>query len=882
MTPMMMQYHRIKKAHPDCLLFYRMGDFYELFFEDARQAAAALGIALTKRGQHQGEDIPMCGVPFHACESYLARLVKQGFRVAICEQLEDPAEAKKRGYKEVVARDVIRIVTPGTLTEDTLLEASSHSYLGVLVPQKGKDAALYGLALVDITTGDFFWDTLSESALLSALTRFNPGELVLPDTLLRDTKMGDALSFWRRACVGLPASRFDKANACLRLQDYFHLKALEALGSVGESAYAAAGTLLDYLHLTQKGTMPRLARPKRIFDAGTMRLDATTQRSLELTSTLAGTREGSLFQTLNRTLTPSGARHFAFHLCAPLTDLPALEARLERVDFFLSRDASWETLVSLLKACPDLERALSRLCLGRGSPRDLDHIRAVLEVSHQVGTLLEGLRPCPTDLEPSLFQEETELLLTLKTALGDTLPALARDGNFIAPGYHAELDHLKSLRDHGKDAILALQKTYQTELGISSLKIKHNQIMGYYVDVTPAHKGKLDDRFIHRQTLVSGLRYTTAELSALEETLVSAEGKALSLELSLYDALVEQVAKAADGLSALAKHLAFLDVSFALARLAREKGYTKPRLDTSRTLMITGGRHPVVEAFLDQKEGTPFTPNDCHLEEDAYAWLLTGPNMAGKSTFLRQNALIVLLAQMGSYVPAAHAHIGLVDGLFSRVGASDNLSQGRSTFMVEMVETAVILNEATDRSFVILDEVGRGTSTYDGLAIAWATLEHLHTLARCRTLFATHYHELTALEESLSHLSCHTMKVREWEDDIIFLHEVEAGRAARSYGIHVAELAGVPEGTTRRAKEVLGILEETGTPAPVPAPLKAVPAFTPQSLFTAPVPDTPAARFGAFMQEKLDDLSLEDLTPRAALDLLYEWKALAKKDQKAA
>lgn len=868
MTPMMMQYHRIKDAHPDCLLFYRMGDFYELFFDDAVKAAQVLGIALTKRGQHLGDEIPMCGVPFHACESYLARLVRAGFRVALCEQMEDPAAAKARGSKEVVARDVVRIVTPGTLTEDALLEARAHNYLGVVVPNK--EQSLFGLSVVDMTTGDFLTDQLDETNMLSALTRFDPSEIIVPESVFANPALTQALSTWRKACVSLPASRFNLPNAQRRLEEYFKVKTLDGLGQFSPLELGAAGTLLDYLYLTQKGSMPRLSRMKKIFGNEVMRLDATTQRNLELMTTLSGTKEGSVFNALDRTLTSAGARLFSFHLCAPLTHLDLLEKRLDRVDFFINHEKVRSDLRALLKGTPDLERALSRVCLGRGGPRDLAMLCQALSVAHQAGDILATTTRIPESLSPAFFQTAKDLLETLTKALAPTLPHLAREGNFIAPGYDAELDRLKALRDHGKETILELQKTYQNELGIASLKIKHNHVLGYYVDVTNTHKGKVDERFIHRQTLINAARYTTTQLAALEQELVGAQDKALDLELRLFEALLHAVHEKVDELARLARHLAALDVSLATATLGIEKNYTRPTLDHSKTLDIEGGRHPVVEAFLEKNRETTFVANNCVLTQDKSVWLLTGPNMAGKSTFLRQNALIVLLAQIGSYVPATRAHIGLVDALFSRVGASDNLAQGRSTFMVEMVETAAILNQATGKSFVILDEVGRGTSTYDGLSLAWATLEHLHTLTQCRTLFATHYHELTRLESTLSHLACHTMAVREWQDEVVFLHEIAPGCAQRSYGIHVARLAGVPDGVRVRAQEILDHLEDTSVQE----------VRTSSSPLTAPTQD----REKNSLVQKLEALCLEDLTPRQALDALYELKALTgqSKEKKAA
>lgn len=861
MTPMMTQYHQIKSAHPDCLLFYRMGDFYELFFEDALVAAKALDITLTKRGQNQGEDIPMCGVPFHAYETYLARLVRQGYRVAICEQMEDPAEAKKRGAKAVVKRDVVRLVTPGTLTEDALLDAKSHNFLCVLYASKNLQRI--ALAAVDISTGHFRTEEVSLTSLSATLTRLSPSELVLSEKMTQNPALFDLLGEWQKRLHPLPESRFDLDNAHRRLQEFYRVKSLESFGTFSDLEIIAAGALLDYLTLTQKGHAPNLLRPHKTHSTDFMRLDAATQRHLELTKTLRGERHGSLLSEIDATVTPSGARLLGEDLLTPLTTLSILEERLDRVDFFVQKEAARETLRRLLKTVPDIERALSRLNMNRGGPRDLGHILLALQGAWQLGEQMGLFNDLPPSLTPQSFLVMETLLKKLSSALKDTLPLLPREGDFIREGYLQALDDLRHTRDHGRQRLLELQATYQRELGIASLKIKHNNVLGYFVDVTHTHQHKVDERFIHRQTLVNSARFTTTHLSELEQELATASEKALRLELQIFEELTQETLAHFEDLLRLARHLARLDVTLSLSHIAQHHNFSRPHIDTSHVFKVSQGRHPVVEAFLKRQAGDPFMPNTCTLEAHQDMWVLTGPNMAGKSTFLRQNALIGILAQMGSYVPAASAHIGIIDALFSRVGASDDLARGQSTFMVEMVETAAILHQATERSFVILDEVGRGTATYDGLSLAWACLEHLHQVTRCRTLFATHYHELTSLEKTLPRLACHTMKVREWEGSVVFLHEVMAGIADRSYGIHVAQLAGMPPSVLKRAEEILKTLEHPSAP---PHPHV---AMTEEQASPTPPQNQNTKSLEAFLKK----LDLDHLTPHQALQELYTLKS---------
>jgi DNA mismatch repair protein MutS len=868
-TPAMTQYLAAKRAHPDCLLFYRMGDFYELFFDDAVKASQALDIALTKRGQHGGQDIPMCGVPAHAADAYLSKLIRQGFKVAVCEQMEDPSEAKKRGAKAVVRREVIRIVTPGTITEDTLLDARSHNYLAALAEAGGA----LGLAWLDVSTGDFFVQPAAAPDLGAALARLEPGELLLPDRLLQQPQLFELFGEWKSVLSPLPSARFDSENARRRLEALYGVKALDGFGAFSRAELAAAGSLVDYVELTQAGKLPRLEAPRRVARGAVLEIDGATRRNLELMRSLSGDRRGSLLATIDRTLTGAGARLLSARLSAPLTDPAAIARRQDVIAFFVADERLRQTLRARLKRVPDIERALSRLTLGRGGPRDLAAIRDALAESAQLRTLLEQppqLTPLPAGLDAIRrdLGHHAELVGRLARALAADLPLLARDGGFIAPSYSPELDELRTLRDASRRLIVDLEGRYRADTGISSLKIRHNNVLGYYVETTSIHVDKLlkDNAFIHRQTMASAMRFTTVALGDLEQRIATAADKALAIELAMFDDLVGEVTARAESLALAAQALAALDVATALADLAVTERWCRPLIDDSRAFDVRQGRHPVVEAALARSHESAFVPNDCELSDAQRLWLVTGPNMAGKSTFLRQNALILLLAQMGSFVPAAAAHIGIVDRLFSRVGAADDLARGRSTFMVEMVETAAILNQATNRSLVILDEIGRGTATFDGLSIAWATLEHLHEIVSCRALFATHYHELTSLTAKLPALSSHCMRVKEWQNEVVFLHEVAAGAADRSYGIHVARLAGLPATAVARAEEVLKILEQGEQAGALARLADDLPLFA----ATARQAMAPATKAASAVEEALAKINPDELSPKEALELLYE------------
>ncbi|CUH64964.1 DNA mismatch repair protein MutS [Thalassovita gelatinovora] len=869
----MAQYLEIKDAHKDALLFYRMGDFYEMFFDDAVAASEALDIALTKRGKHAGEDIPMCGVPVHSAEGYLLTLIRKGFRVGVCEQMEDPAEAKKRGSKSVVRREVVRLVTPGTLTEESLLEARRHNFLCAYALVRDEAA----LAWVDISTGEFHAMLVPPVRLGPELARLMPSEVVVSETQEHD--LAEIVSESGAALTPLSRSAFDSASAEKRLCALFEVSSLDAFGQFSRAEVSAMGAVVEYLEITQKGKLPLLRKPQREAQARVMQIDAATRRNLELTRAMTGTRAGSLLAAIDHTVTAAGARLLERRLSSPSRILSAIHERLDAVDFAVKQGRICSSLRDDLRKVPDLDRALSRLGLDRGGPRDLTAIRNGLEQAGQISDRLAAL-----DLPPLLTQSakalvgHDELLDLLDQALVAEPPLLARDGGFIAPGYDDELDEMRQLRDEGRGVIAKMQAQYSQETGISALKIKHNNVLGYFVEVTATHADKmlsepLSDTFKHRQTTANQVRFTTIPLSEMETKILNAGGRALEIEKRLFESLRHAILSRADQIGAASHALAEIDLSTSLADLARAEDWIRPNVDDSRRLHIEAGRHPVVEQALKKQGGAPFIANDCELadgSDGADIWLLTGPNMAGKSTFLRQNALIALLAQMGSYVPAKKAEIGLVSQLFSRVGASDDLARGRSTFMVEMVETAAILNQSDDRALVILDEIGRGTATYDGLSIAWATLEHLHDVNKCRALFATHYHEMTNLAGKLPGVENATVAVKEFEGDVIFLHEVRKGAADRSYGVQVAKLAGLPDAVVARARVVLDALEkgerEGGKKQAV---IDDLPLFA-----AAPAP-TPAPEIGPNpLEQRLESIIPDELSPREALNLIYELKAL--------
>ena len=883
-TPMMEQFLKLKENHREYLLFYRMGDFYELFFDDAVKASAALDITLTKRGKHMDEDIPMCGVPVHAAENYLSRLIGKGFKVAVCEQMEAPEEAKKRGNKSVVKRDVVRLVTPGTITEENLLDARAHNYLAALSLAKGK----YALSWLDITTGDFYVSAVEAANLDAELARLQAGEMIASFTVLDKGELVVVLDDWQHIISPVENSLFDSARSSASLKDLYGVGITDTFG---RAELAACGALIEYLTETQKGKLPKLKVPKLVGEDAVMMIDSATRRNLELNRTLAGEKKGSLLSTIDKTITGAGGRLLGSYLSAPLTDPVRVNKRLDLVTYFLNAEALRIQLRGLLKSCPDIERAMSRLSVGRGGPRDLAAVGQWLDQAFKIKEIIESnIENSRDDLTGKIddlkaiinhFGNHSDIVDEFRRALLPDTPMIIRDGNFIAKGYHAPLDEFQMLKSESKRLIAALEGRYRDKTGINGLKIKYNNVLGYFIEVTALHADKLmtaplNEEFIHRQTLASAVRFNSQELAELAGKIGQAADRALTLEHELFEKLVVMVLKEWETIITASTALARLDVGGSLAELAVENNYTRPIVDESLAFEITGGRHPVVEASLKQNVQSKFVANDCDLGVDNRLWLITGPNMAGKSTFLRQNALIAILAQMGSFVPAHTAHIGIVDRLFSRVGASDDLARGRSTFMVEMVETAAILNQSSERSLVILDEIGRGTATYDGLSIAWAAVEHLHEVNKARGLFATHYHEMTALSDKLKQLALYYMKVKEWDGEVIFLHEVAAGSADRSYGIQVAKLAGLPAVVVERATQVLHSLEQGGEDGQGVAQGQKMEALSNElPLFSSVqekvrMPNAEPSK----VDKEMDKINPDELSPKDALELIYHLKGL--------
>src|SRR5438876_5801378 len=881
-TPMMEQYLEIKAANPGLLLFYRMGDFYELFFEDAAIASRALGVRLTKRGKHQGMDIPMCGVPVERSDDYLHRLIALGHRVAVCEQMEDPAAARARGNKSVVRRDVVRLVTPGTLTEDTLLDARTNNYLLAIARARGSSGGdRIGLAWIDISTAEFMVTECATSELTATLSRINPNEAIVTDALYGDAELGPLL---RELPAVTPLTRdvFDGSTAERRLCDYFAVATTDGLAAMSRLEATAAAAAVTYIDRTQVGKRPPLSPPSREAVGTTMAIDPATRANLELTRTLAGERRGSLLDAIDCTVTPAGSRLLAQRLAAPLTDSAQIAQRLDAVSAFVADSATRDDIRSMLKGAPDMSRALARLSVGRGGPRDLASLRDGILAADQALARLAQLDAPPAEIAAvmeALRRPSRDLAREFERALAEQLPLIKRDGGFIHEGYEPALDESRNLRDASRLVVAAMQARYADATSIKGLKIRHNNVLGYFVEVTAQHCDKLmapplNATFIHRQTLAGQVRFTTSELGEIEAKIANAGDRALGLELEIFEKLSAMALAASDDLRGAAHAFAMLDVATALAKLAVDDHYVRPEVDHSLGFAVEGGRHPVVEQAL-KRDGQPFIANSCDLspgpsQKSGQLWLITGPNMAGKSTFLRQNALIALLAQIGSFVPAARARIGIVDRLFSRVGAADDLARGRSTFMVEMVETAVILNQASERSLVILDEIGRGTATFDGLSIAWAAIEHLHESNRCRALFATHYHELTALSAKLPRMFNATVRVKEWQGDVVFLHEVLPGSADRSYGIQVAKLAGLPPPVIARAKSVLAKLEAQDRGQTARALADDLPLFAvPSRAAAEAAPQSEAEQ----LMDAVKALHPDEMSPREALEALYALKA---------
>ncbi|MCE4150198.1 MULTISPECIES: DNA mismatch repair protein MutS [Wolbachia] len=823
-TPVMEQYLNLKAQYKDHLLFYRLGDFYELFFDDAIKAAKLLNIVLTKRGNSCGQEIPMCGVPAHSSESYLHKLIDLGFKVAICDQLETADEAKKRGYKSIVKRDVVRVVTPGTIIEDSLLEDKSNNYLASIVEQNDE----YAISWLELSTGKFFHTLTSLKALDSDLLRISPRELLISEKFTEDEKIRSILKNYKISITQHAQSFFEYSKSHRTLCEFYKIRELGSIGNFSKVEIMACGALLEYVRVTQRGSIPRLEFPKTYKQQNFMLIDTSARRNLELFSTQFGEKKGSLISVIDHTVTASGGRLLKQMLASPLACSKAINLRLSTAQFFVNNHDSRRKIREILSNIPDIERSLSRLILGRGSPKDMNLLKIGLGKTLELSEFLckiesgeNGSLPqqyvIQTEIQPAsragitVKSDESELSTIhkslgnhkdlfelLNSAILDNNLSSVKEGGFIHSKYNSELSELSYILNNSNKLVTKLRESYRDLTGIAALKILHNNILGYYVEVSANHK-ITSDIFIHRQSLANSMRYTTNELKELENKILTARDAAIGLEMKIFSELCSEVAKESEKIALAANALAKLDIRTAFAELAVQNNYVKPIIDDSKEFNICSGRHPVVEV------NDKFIANSINL---AGIHLITGPNMAGKSTFLRQNALIAILAHMGSFVPAESAHIGVIDKIFSRVGATDNITAGYSTFMVEMIETATIVNQATDRSLVILDEIGRGTGVYDGLSIAQAVIEHIHNVNKCRAIFATHYHELTKVSKYLKNVKCFCVKIREWNGEVIFLHEVIEGIADESYGIHVAKLAGFPDSVLNRASEVFEELKD--------------------------------------------------------------------------
>lgn len=846
----MAQYFDLKAQHQDCLLFYRMGDFYELFCDDAIEAARILDITLTKRGKdNEGEGIPMCGVPVHAYESYLTKLIASGLKIAVCEQMENPEDAKKRGHKGPLKRDVVRIITPGTITEETLLNKRQNNFIVSLsLPLKDSITAAY----IDISTQEFFVESLPLNSMQNIIDRLNPSELLIPDVLLENSVYPFLYQQYRAIVNPVPKARFSTKTNTQKLCEQYNVKVLDAFG-LSESAIQASGILIDYIATTQKKALHYFPRPTLIHTDQFLHLDTSTRRSLELIRTQQGATKGSLLSHIDMTKTAAGGRLLYQRLLHPLQNMKTLNQRYDQIDYFLSNSEIADSLESVLKAVPDLERCLGRLSLGRAFPRDLSAIREALRQSYNLIALLKNNAPFHT--LPKIYAKLPGLKNILEDAIEETLPVYIEDGYFIKAGYNAELDKVRYTTQNTHQLMKGLETKYIKETQIQNLRIRYNKLIGYYIEVTPSHLSKVPNYFQQKQKISTATRFTTDKLLILESEITHASHAIVKLETDLFNDLCAKILESYYDLLALSQEISVVDVALALAELSKKYNYVRPELiEDSCIFDIQKARHPVVEATLKD----PFHANDCHHHQDTSFLLLTGPNMAGKSTYLRQNALVILMAQIGCFVSAAKARFGVVDRLFSRVGASDDITQGQSTFMVEMIETATILQQATPKSFVILDEIGRGTATYDGVSIAWAVTEYLH-LKKCRTIFATHYHELNDLENQLKGLTCLTMKTKEWENKIIFLHEVVLGAANQSFGIHVAQLAGLPTSVLARAEKILKQFQQDTQHKPQITASQKMPLFQETSVVYKP----------SVVEQLLKEQNLDRLSPKQALDLLY-------------
>ena len=863
-TPMMEQYLTIKNKHKDALLFYRMGDFYELFFEDAIAASKALDITLTKRGKTNGMDIPMCGVPFHSADNYLPKLIKKGFNVAVCEQTETIEEAKSNLKKGPLKREVVRIISPGTLTEDNLLDRNANNFLGAISDVNGS----ISISWVDVSTGCFKSRNLQKEnnqkqLLTNLLLRMNFSEILVSDAM----ELNIISEEWHSIIKKQSSSLFHYSSCLQQICSYFSIMSLEGIGKFSDGEVIAAGVLLSYLKLTQCGKLPILSMIQNESENNFLEIDYFTQKSLEILSNLSGETNGSLITSLDETKTAGGARLLKQRITEPFYKVVEIEKRYNLINWFLNNDIDIFKLQNNLENIPDIERSLSRISLLRGSPKDLsilcNGLLNVKQIYEIIISFKDRLNQAPL-LNNILNQISVDYSLfeNIKNSLKKDLPLSTKEGGFIRDGYDENLDKLRNFRNNELEEITKLQNKYSDLTNVNSLKIKYNRMLGYHIEVRAVHDKSLRDKdiFIHRQTTAQTSRFTTIELNEAENQLINSYDKSISIEMDIFKNFTNQIINEGKKILDIASAISELDIGIMVVKQSKDRDYVCPKILENKTLEIIEGRHPVVETQMKLSENS-FISNDCILNKDDFLWLITGPNMAGKSTYLRQNALIVIMAQAGLFVPAKEANIGVFDKIFSRVGASDDLAKGQSTFMIEMIETSLILNTASEKSLVILDEIGRGTATFDGLAIAWSVLDYLHNKIKPRTLFATHYHELTSLKEDLNHLSCHKMSIKEWNNSIIFMHKIIEGEADKSYGIHVAQLAGLPFEVIKKATQLLSKLENNKDNS---------------NLKKSDNLDDNYSNINesqSFFKE-FDNINVDDISPREALDILYKLKLL--------
>ncbi|GAM26571.1 hypothetical protein SAMD00019534_097460 [Acytostelium subglobosum LB1] len=861
LTPAMMQYHHFKKKYPNHILLFRIGDFYEMFFDDAVTVSSLLHITLTTRGVKSAKtDTPMCGFPQHAADTYIEKLIRHGKTVAVCDQVEEIKHGKAVSGNKVVKRDVVRVVTPGTVFEDRFLQPFNNNFLMSIAPAGIKPAALsvmtptqslsptqlFSLAWLDLSTGHFFVSETTLDSLSGELYRVSPSELLLPQSLAANEQLSTLLKPYHVTVQD--ATSFSLDNNAKMFNEAYEIEpndVVEEFPSITKHQLGVVGSVLNYVYNTQLGKIPHIDQPQLFSAQTSMFIDFSTRNSLEISKTFQGLRKGSLLDTIDRTLTSTGSRLLHSRIQSPCLSIKEIEHRLNAVEFFYHRPELVRDCRRLLSKCYDLERCLQRVFIGRAGPRDLASIGATLVAATMLKQrLIDALQTSTDAASAAAAQASTKtkasskvkvshdpilevaqslvdqisdfdgLLATLSEALVDNPPYLVSDGGFIQRGYSKELDDTMTLRDKSKDIIDSIQAKYRKQLGIPSLKIKHNQTIGYFVEIMSQNREKVPNTFIHVQTLINHMRFKSKEMIELEERINRASSEALEIEQTIFRQLCTVLSlDYGDMIKSTSKVLATIDISCSFGLIAKERGYNRPKLTEKPILNIEGGRHPTVEIAKMEKEGSikSFITNDCHLDynKDSLLWLITGPNMGGKSTFLRQNALISIMAQVGSFVPADKAEIGIIDSIFSRVGSSDDLANDKSTFMVEMIETASILKKATSKSFVIMDEVGRGTSTLDGLAIAQSVIEHLYHGIKCRTLFATHHHELTKLSHTMKKIKCHALAVKEDDGELLFTHKILPGISNKSYGIFCAKLAGIPDQVIKRSQEILATLESS-------------------------------------------------------------------------